>query len=112
MTKHNDETKKGQAQAAVEAALVVLRNKEAEANVELAAEKQKADAEKKRADAVLFETSGAEGLVCRCHIPTAVVAQRGLFRILLGDTVTEVMTKGVPVLVEPTVMVNEMGSVP
>jgi hypothetical protein len=94
MTKHNDETKKGQAQAAVEAALVVLRNKEAEASAALAAaEKQKADAEKKRADAVLFEIAGATGLVCRCRIPTAAVAQRGLFHILLGSGVTDVQQK-------------------
>ncbi len=79
------------AQAALEAAqaaLVDLRNKEAEVNAVLAvAEKQKADAEKKRADVVLFEISGANGLVCRCHIPTAAVAQRGLFRILLGSPI-------------------------
>jgi hypothetical protein len=30
-------------------------------------EKQKADAEKKRADAVLFEITGANGLACRCR---------------------------------------------
>jgi hypothetical protein len=74
------------AQAALEAAqaaLVDLRNKEAEALA--AAEKQKADAEKKRADMVLFEISSANGLVSRCRIPTAAVAQRGLFRILLGS---------------------------
>jgi hypothetical protein len=40
-------------------------------------ELQKADAE---ADAVLFEISGA---VCRCRFHP-YVAQRGLFRILLG----------------------------
>ena len=44
---------------AAQAALTDLRNKEAEANAAIAAaEKQKADAEKKRADAVLFEISG------------------------------------------------------
>jgi hypothetical protein len=76
---------------AAQAALVDLQNKEAEANAVLAtAEKQKADAEKKRADAVLFEISGANGLVCRCRIPTAAVAQRGLFRILLGTLGTQV----------------------
>ncbi len=34
--------------------------------------------------------------MCRCHIPTAVVAQRGLFRILLGDpvSVSNVSDKG------------------
>ncbi len=81
MTKHCDEALK-KAQAALEAAqaLVDLQNKEAET-----AEKQKADAEKKRADMVLFEISGTTGLVCRCRIPTAAVAQRGLFRILLGS---------------------------
>jgi hypothetical protein len=82
MTKCHDENKK--ARAALEAALVDLSNKEAEASAALAAaEKQKADAEKKRADAVLFEISGANGLVCRCRIPTAAVAQHGLFGILL-----------------------------
>ncbi len=76
--------------------MVDLRNKEAEANAELAvAEKQKADAEKKRADAVLFEISGANGLVCRCRIPTAAVAQRGLFRILLGSGVPEVVSNAI-----------------
>ncbi len=86
MTKCHDEKKKAQAAVeAAQAALVDLQNKEAEANAALAAaEKQKADAEKRRADVVLFEISGATGLVCRCHIPTAAVAQRGLFRILLG----------------------------
>ncbi len=70
MTKHcNDAKKKAQATAQ---ALVDLSNKEAE--------------EKKRADVVLFEIAGANGLVCRCHIPTAAVAQRGLFRILLGGS--------------------------
>ncbi len=36
---------------------------------------------------VLFEITGATGLVCRCRIPTVAVAQRGLtmFRILLGS---------------------------
>jgi hypothetical protein len=100
MTKHcNDAKMKAHAALeAAQAALVDLRNKEAEANAVLAAvEKQKADAEKKRADMVLFEISGATGLVCRCHIPTAAVAQRGLFRILLGSgapsTVSNVQQK-------------------
>ncbi len=55
---------------------VVLRNKEAEAaaNAELAAEKQKTDAEKKRADAVLFEISSA---VCRWVCRDAFVDGNG-----------------------------------
>ncbi len=76
---------------AAQAALADLRNKEAEANAAIAAaEKQKADAEKKRADVVLFEITGANGLVSKCRIPTAVVAQRGLFRILLGSGISSV----------------------
>ncbi len=88
MTKHcNDAKMKAQAALeAAQAALVDLRNKEAEANAVLAAaEKKKADAEKKRANMVLFEISSANGLVSRCRIPTAAVAQLGLFRILLGS---------------------------
>ncbi len=90
MTKCRDEKKKAQAAVeATQAALVDLQNKEAEANATFAAaEKQKADVE---ADAVLFEIAGATGLVCRCRIPTEAVAQRGLFRILLGVT-PEVVT--------------------
>ena len=33
-------------------------------------------------------SSAASGLVSKCRIPTAAVAQYGLFRILLGDTVS------------------------
>jgi hypothetical protein len=85
MTKCHDEKMKAQAAVeAAQAALVDLSNKEAKALA--AAEKQKADAEKKRVDAVLFEISDANGLVCKCRIPTAGVAQRGLFRILLGSS--------------------------
>ena len=53
------------------------------------AEKQKAEAEKKRVDAeagfITFVISGAGGLVSRCRIPIATVAEHGLFRILLGS---------------------------
>ena len=55
---------------------------EAQAALDLAT-----DAEKQRdAGSILFVISGA-GLVSRCRIPVAVVAQRGLqlFRILLGS---------------------------
>ncbi len=91
MTKHCNDAKM-KAQAALEAALVDLRNKEAEANAVLAAaEKQEADAEKKRANVILFEITGANGLVCRCRIPTAAVAKRGLFRILLGSGTSPVL---------------------
>ncbi len=89
MTKHcNDAKMKAQAALeAAQAALVDLRNKEVEASAVLAAaEKQKAYAEKRRADVVLFEIAGTNGLVCRCHIPTAAVAQHGLFCILLGSS--------------------------
>ncbi len=52
--------------------------------------KQEADKEKQQADAeagfiIFVVSSAALGLVSRCHIPVAAVAQRGLFRILLGD---------------------------
>jgi hypothetical protein len=56
------------------------------------ATKQQADEEKQHADAeagfIMFVVSSAAlGLVSKCRIPTAAVAQRGLFRILLGDPV-------------------------
>ena len=54
------------------------------------AEKQKAEAEKKRVDAeagfITFVISGAGGLVSKCRIPIAAVAQRGLFRIMFGSS--------------------------
>ena len=55
------------------------------------ATKQEQDEEKKRADAeagfIMFVVSSAAlGLVSKCRIPTAAVAQRGLFRILLGSS--------------------------
>ncbi len=49
-----------------------------------AAEKQKADVEKKRADAVLFEISDA---VCRCRFHSSC-GGRGLFRVMLGSSVS------------------------
>jgi hypothetical protein len=53
---------------------------EAQAALDLAT-----DAEKQRdAGSILFVISGA-GLVSRCRIPIAAVAQRGLFCILLGS---------------------------
>ncbi len=55
------------------------------------ATKQEADAKKKHVDAeagfIMFVVSSAAlGLVSKCRIPTAAVAQRGLFRILLGSS--------------------------
>jgi hypothetical protein len=55
------------------------------------ATKQEQDEEKKHADAeagfIMFVVSSATlGLVSKCRIPTTAVAQRGLFRILLGSS--------------------------
>jgi hypothetical protein len=52
--------------------------------------KQEQDENKKHADTeagfIMFVVSSeALGLVSKCRIPTAAVAQRGLFRILLGS---------------------------
>jgi hypothetical protein len=62
--------------------------------------KQEADKEKQQADAeagfiMFIVSSEALGLVSRCRIPTAAVAQLGLFRILLGSgaTVSKVQQK-------------------
>jgi hypothetical protein len=63
--------------------------------------KQEADKEKQQADAeagfiMFIVSSEALGLVSRCRIPTAAVAQLGLFRILLGTDgsgVTDVQPK-------------------
>jgi hypothetical protein len=56
-----------------------------------AATKQEKEEEKKHADAeaefitvVISDT----GHMSKCHVPTAAVVQCGLFRILLGDTVS------------------------
>ena len=49
-------------------------------------EKQKVGAAKRRVEAVLVEILGPDGHVGRCRIPTAVVVQLGLFRILLGSS--------------------------
>ena len=68
--------------------LAVATKKKADADAAIAAaEKQTADEEKRRADVVLFEFPGANGHVARCRIPTAAVAERGLFRILLGSSI-------------------------
>ncbi len=71
-----------------------------EANAALAeVTKQEADEEKKHADTdagiIMFVISSAAlGLVSKCRIPTVAVAQRGLFRILLGSTeVTNIVQK-------------------
>ena len=72
-----------------------------------AATKEKADAdaalvvaEKKRVDAeagfITLVISGAGGLVSKCRIPIAAVAQRGLFRILIGSEVSAVVTDTMP----------------
>jgi hypothetical protein len=80
---HKKEVEKlQQAQADLDAAAAALD----EAN------KQEADAKKQQTDAeagfIMFVVSSeALGLVSRCRIPTAAVAQRGLFRILLGSAV-------------------------
>ena len=81
--------------------LAVATKKKADADAAIAAaEKQKADTEKKRADVVLFEFPGANGHVARCRIPTAAVVHRGLFRLLLGSDVStsDVITDIVPKL--------------
>ena len=80
--------------------LAVATKKKADADAAIAAaEKQKADTEKKRADVVLFEFPGANGHVARCRIPTAAVIHYGLFRILLGSsgaTVRNIVQKLMP----------------
>ena len=53
-------------------------------------EKRKLGAAKQRVETVLVEIPCPEGLVSRCHIPIAAVAQLGLFRILCGVTVTNI----------------------
>ena len=72
---------------------------DAKAALDLATQ-QEADAEKKRkAGSILFTVFG-EKLVSECRIPTAAVAQLGLFRILLGGNnsiVSDVVAK-----IEPT----------
>ena len=52
--------------------------------------KRKLYAAKQRVEMVLVEIPCPEGLVSRCHIPIAAVAQLGLFRILCGVTVTNI----------------------
>ena len=68
-----------------------LTKEKADADAALVvAEKQKAEAEKKRVDAeagfITLVISGAGGLVSKCRIPIAAVAQRGLFRIMFGSS--------------------------
>ena len=63
-------------------------------------EKRKLGTAKQRVETVLVEISGPNGHVGRCRIPTAVVVQLGLFRILLGsntsvsDSISKVSTYG------------------
>ena len=60
-------------------------------------EKRKLGVAKRRVETVLVEISGPNGHVGRCHIPTAVVVQLGLFRILLGSmSVTNIGEKSGP----------------
>ena len=71
--------------------VVAATKEKADADAALVvAEKQKAEAEKKRVDAeagfITFVISGAGGLVSKCRIPIAAVAQRGLFRIMFGSS--------------------------
>ena len=92
-----DERKTQAAIDAVNANLEDLQIKEAEADTALVTEeKLDADAEKKRADAVLFEISGPGGrLVCRCRIPTDAMIQYGVFRILTGTSILSHVTESV-----------------
>ena len=66
-------------------ALEVAQKQEADARAALENTKtQEADTEKQRAAAeagfITFVVSSGTGLVSKCRIPTAAVAQRGLFR--------------------------------
>jgi hypothetical protein len=73
---------------------------DAKAALDLATQ-QEADAEKQReAGSILFVVFG-EKLVSECRIPTAAVAQRGLFRILLGSS-------GVPEVVSDVINKNNV----
>ena len=87
--------------AKLQAKLNVLEN-DAKAAL-AAATKQERDEEKKHADAeagfIMFVvSSAASGLVSKCRIPTAAVAQRGLFRILIGSSG---VAQGIMLLVVP-----------
>ena len=78
--------------------LAVATKKKADADAAIAAaEKQKMDTEKKRADVVRIEISCPEGLVarCICQIPIAAVIQLGLYRMLEGSApvVTNILNK-------------------
>ena len=90
MSCDNNKNRKAQNKDAVNKAKASLD----EATAALAeATKQEKDTEKKHADAeagfiMFIVSSAASGLVSKCRIPTAAVAQYGLFRILLGDTVS------------------------
>ena len=81
MTNHKDDCKaaRDKAQADLDVAAAALAE----------VTKQEQDEEKKHADAeagfiTFVVSSAALGLVSKCRIPTAAVAQLGLFRILLG----------------------------
>ena len=90
MSCDNNKNRKAQNKDVVDKAKASLD----EATAALAeATKQEKDTEKKHADAeagfiMFIVSSAASGLVSKCRIPTAAVAQYGLFRILLGDTVS------------------------
>jgi hypothetical protein len=90
-----NEAKKREADA--RAALEVAQKQENDASAALDEDnKQEADAKKKHADAeagfITFVVSSAV-LVSKCRIPTVAVAQRGLFRILVGSGVTDIQSK-------------------
>ena len=102
MSCDNNKNRKAQNKDAVNKAKASLD----EATSALAeATKQEKDTEKKHADAeagfiMFIVSSAASGIVSKCRIPTAAVAQRGLFRLLLGSDVStsDVITDIVPKL--------------
>ncbi len=86
-----NEAKKREADAR---AVLEVAQKQEDANAALdEANKQEADAKKKHAAEagfITFVVSNGTGLVSKCRIPVDAVAQRGLFRILLGSSVRNV----------------------
>ena len=70
---------------------------ETAAAAKAASDLEEVGAAKRRVEAVLVEILGPDGHVGRCRIPTAVVVQLGLFRVLLGSdtrsTVSDVTDK-------------------
>ena len=91
----NKKNHKAQKEAKLNDARASLANAEAAV---AAATKQEQDEKKKHADAeagfIMFVVSSAAfGLVSKCRIPTAAVAQRGLLRIPVGSGVTDIQSK-------------------